>query len=130
MFKTSLLAVLAVATLSPAIQVPFTPLSVPPQSPPIPHHQFAAFLEEIRANGSIPGISVGVVRLGNTSGYLSQFVSSGFKTEGATKEDMTADVRLFYVLYTRRHNWASADPVCARVMLQSLCCDGHGSSHR
>ena len=73
------------------------------QSKPHPHSndghitspEYAAFLDEMRISGAIPGISVGVVRLTDDREPEVQFASSGRRTEeGGNGHDMTTDVRL------------------------------------
>ena len=53
---------------------------------------FLSFVDEIRKNGSIPGISIGVVRLGEDKQPIVQLASSGRKTEGGNGHDLTPDV--------------------------------------
>ena len=93
--RSKLCAVLAWATacttLASAAQVPLYPdqqadgrLLLPPT--------FAPFLDDIRKNGSIPGISIGVVRLAEGGEPLVQLITSGRKTEEGDGRDLTPDV--------------------------------------
>lgn len=54
---------------------------------------FHAFVDELRKNASIPGISVGVVRLaGDNTKPQVELASWGRKTEGGDPNDLTTDV--------------------------------------
>ena len=55
--------------------------------------QFDSFVDEIRRNASIPGISIGVVRLGEDKEPVVQLGSWGRKTEDGDGHDLTGDVR-------------------------------------
>ena len=82
-----IIAVAGVVTLTVAFQTPLqaaTSLFSP---------RFSSFIDEIRRNGSIPGISVGVVRLGEDKQPIVQLGSWGQKTEGGNGHDLTVDVR-------------------------------------
>ena len=59
--------------------------------------QFLSYVDEIRQNGSIPGISIGVVRLGENNEPIIQLASSGRKTEAGNGHDLTTDVCLCFV---------------------------------
>ena len=54
---------------------------------------FSSFLDDIRKNASVPGISIGVVRLGADKQPVVQLATSGRKTEDGDGHDLTADVR-------------------------------------
>ena len=54
--------------------------------------QLLSYVDEIRQNGSIPGISIGVVRLGENREAVVQLASSGRKTEAGNGHDLTTDV--------------------------------------
>ena len=56
--------------------------------------QLLSYVDEIRQNGSIPGVSIGVVRLGEDNEPIVQLVSSGRKTEAGKGHDLTPDVCL------------------------------------
>ena len=55
--------------------------------------QLLSYVDEIRQNGSIPGVSIGVVRLGEDSEPIVQLASSGRKTEEGDGRDLTPAVR-------------------------------------
>ena len=59
--------------------------------------QLLSYVDEIRQNGSIPGISIGVVRLGENNEPIIQLASSGRKTEAGNGHDLTTDVCLCFV---------------------------------
>ncbi|TBU36177.1 beta-lactamase/transpeptidase-like protein [Dichomitus squalens] len=50
-----------------------------------------SYVDEIRQNGTIPGISIGVVRLGENKEPIIQLASSGRKTEEGNGHDLTPD---------------------------------------
>ena len=54
--------------------------------------QLLSYVDEIRQNGSIPGISIGVVRLGENNEPIVQLAASGRKTEEGNGHDLTTDV--------------------------------------
>ena len=80
----------AVATQVPLQPPPLTPLHLTSLASP----EYTSFLEDIRKNASIPGLSVGVVRLGEDGEPVVQLASSGRKTEDGNGHDLTVDVRL------------------------------------
>ncbi|KAI1795410.1 beta-lactamase/transpeptidase-like protein [Ganoderma leucocontextum] len=53
--------------------------------------EWHAYIEQIRQNDSIPGISVGVVRVGEDKAPVMQLASWGRKTEEGDGHDMTPD---------------------------------------
>ena len=55
--------------------------------------QLLSYIDEVRRNGSIPGISIGVVRLGEDSEPIVQLAASGRKMEEGNGRDLTPDVR-------------------------------------
>ena len=54
--------------------------------------QLLSYVDEIRQNGSIPGISIGVVRLGENHEPIVQLAAPGKKTEEGNGHDLTTDV--------------------------------------
>ncbi|EJF60227.1 beta-lactamase/transpeptidase-like protein [Dichomitus squalens LYAD-421 SS1] len=66
-----------------AAQLYFTDTLLPPQ--------LLSYVDEIRQNGTIPGISIGVVRLGKNKEPIIQLASSGRKTEEGNGHDLTPD---------------------------------------
>ena len=63
------------------------------QSNAILSPEWHAYIEQLRQDDSIPGISVGVVRFGESKEPEVQFASFGRKTEEGDGHDMTPDVR-------------------------------------
>lgn len=59
--------------------------------------EFDGFIEEIMKNGSIPGVSLGVVRLGEDRQPIVQLGSWGRKTEDGNGHDLSPDVRTLKV---------------------------------
>ncbi|RPD64202.1 beta-lactamase/transpeptidase-like protein [Lentinus tigrinus ALCF2SS1-7] len=58
---------------------------------PVASPEFGGFIEEVMKNGSIPGISVGVVRLGEDKKPIVQLGSWGRKTEDGNGHDLSPD---------------------------------------
>ncbi|PIL26205.1 hypothetical protein GSI_11960 [Ganoderma sinense ZZ0214-1] len=86
------LATAAIWGLVSATQQPFTaPTTKLRQTDSLLSASFISFVDEIRKNGSIPGISVGVVRLGEGKEPVMQLAASGRKTEEGSGHDLTAD---------------------------------------
>ena len=89
-----ILAAAATWGLVSATQQPFTtPTAKLRQSDSLLSPSFISFVDEIRKNGSIPGISIGVVRLGEDKEPVVQLAASGRKTEEGNGHDLTPDVR-------------------------------------
>ena len=63
------------------------------QSNTILSPEWYAYIEQLRQNDSIPGISVGVVQIGEDKKPGVQLASWGRKTEEGDGHDMTPDVR-------------------------------------
>ncbi|KAI1795412.1 beta-lactamase/transpeptidase-like protein [Ganoderma leucocontextum] len=75
-----------------ATQQPFTsPATKLRQTDSLLSQPLLSFVDEIRKNGSIPGISIGVVRLGEVNEPIVQLASSGRKTEEGNGHDLTPD---------------------------------------
>ncbi|KAI0780020.1 beta-lactamase/transpeptidase-like protein [Fomes fomentarius] len=88
MFALLLRLFLTSTTVRAATQVFF---QQPTTSDSLISPQFGSFIDEIRNNGSIPGISIGVVRLDNEQKPVAQLGSWGQKTEDGDGHDLTPD---------------------------------------
>ena len=94
-----ILAVTAALGVVSATQQPFTaPTTKLRQPDSLLSAPFLSFVDEIRQNGSIPGISIGVVRLGEDKEPFVQLAASGRKTEEGNGHDLTGDVRCPFIL--------------------------------
>ncbi|KAM5537319.1 hypothetical protein V8D89_009049 [Ganoderma adspersum] len=95
MARLSARYILAAATIwgvVSATQQPFTaPTTKLRQTDSLLSAPFLSFVDEIRQNGSIPGISIGVVRLGEDKEPFVQLAASGRKTEEGNGHDLTGD---------------------------------------
>ena len=66
---------------------------------PILSTDFLTFVEELRQNTSIPGISLGVVRLaGESEEPITQFAAFGRKLEDGDGHDLTSDVGFPFII--------------------------------
>ncbi|KAH9925622.1 beta-lactamase/transpeptidase-like protein [Epithele typhae] len=83
------LFLLAVVAGAAATQVPLQPPS--PHRPSLFSSDLLSFIEEIRQNASIPGVSVGVVRLGEDKQPVHQLAASGRKLEEGNGYDLTPE---------------------------------------
>ncbi|KAI8992781.1 beta-lactamase/transpeptidase-like protein [Trametes punicea] len=66
-------------------------LVLPVAEEPLLSPEFQAFVEELRSNASIPGISLGVVRLDDDKRPITQLASWGRKSEDGDGHDLTPD---------------------------------------
>ena len=99
LFVRYILAATATWGVVSATQQPFTaPTTKLRQTDSLLSAPFLSFVDEIRQNGSIPGISIGVVRLGEDKEPFVQLASSGRKTEEGNGHDLTGDVRCPFIL--------------------------------
>ncbi|KAJ3002538.1 hypothetical protein NUW54_g4980 [Trametes sanguinea] len=81
---------------------------IPLQQPTISHDpilspEFLSFVDELRNNVSIPGISLGVVRLNDDKQPVTQLAAWGRKTEDADEDDLTTDASSLLCPSTREH---------------------------
>ncbi|KAI0708815.1 beta-lactamase/transpeptidase-like protein [Cerioporus squamosus] len=87
----------AIAVANHANQVPLIQHPVPGWGPSrepetyLDSPEFNGFIEEVMQNGSIPGISLGVVRLGEDNKPIVQLGSWGRKTEDGDGHDLSPD---------------------------------------
>ncbi len=134
MFALLLRLFLTLTTVRAATQVFFQQLTT---SDSLISPQFGSFIDEIRKNGSIPGISIGVVRLDNEQKPVVQLGSWGQKTENGDGHDLTPDVRnsnfnhMMQVLHrAETYILLRADAIWSCLVLESVPCDFSRAAHR
>lgn len=67
---------------------------------PILSADFLAYVEDLRQNASIPGTSLGIVRLaGENEEPVTQFAAFGRKLEESDGDDLTSDVGRCFIVY-------------------------------
>ncbi len=103
----------------PLVQLPDSRPGWGPAETYLGSPEFNGFIEEVMRNGSIPGISLGVVRLGKDKEPIVKLGSWGRKTEDGDGHDLSPDVRIVtycgYVVCVH----PSLTPVAIRCSLYS-----------
>ena len=126
MLGTALLLQVLAAGIAAGTQVVLQP---PPPLASLASPEYNSFLDDVRRNASIPGVSVAVVRLGQDKEPVVQLATSGRKTEDGDGHDLTVDVRRMSCIAILVAQPYYIDPLRTRIMLKSFPRDVSGYSH-
>ena len=96
----------------------------PPSSANVITHELSQFVQEVLNSSTIPGLSLGVVRLTDDKKPVAEYAAWGRQTEESKENDLTPDVSHVMGGQPQCHhtNHCLEGPVCASFMFKGVPC--------